>query len=192
MKLFGLGLGHIGYLGSAACLSPVQLYQLALDAGFPPGTTQDQGNAGTMAAIAMRESAGCPDAHNPGTAANPEDSWGLYQVNINANPLSSFGLSSPQQLTDPAINTAVAYQLWGGDDNNLDTAWYIRHTNGSYRAQYLANLVVVQAAVGAGANVPGLGNDIVPVDDGSGDISMGIVLGGLAVTLGLLFLIDRR
>ena len=30
----------------------------------------------------IAESGGDPDAHNPGTAANPEDSWGLLQLNF--------------------------------------------------------------------------------------------------------------
>lgn len=181
MTLYGLGV---------ACLSPVQLYQLALDAGFPPGTEQDQGNAGTMAAIAMRESNGCPDATN---LSSTEQSYGLWQINVKQpSMLAWLGLTDPNQLKDPVINAQATYTMWGGDDNNLDTAWYIHHTNGSYRSRYLANLIAVQAALGTtGVNVPGLGDDLVPVTGGDTILSGGIVIAAIGAVALALFL-ERR
>jgi hypothetical protein len=144
-----------------------------------------------MAAIAMRESAGCPGATN---LSSTEQSYGLWQINVNANPVSYLGLSDPSQLLDPQTNAQAAYQIWGGNDANLDVAWYVNH-GGSYTSQYLANLVAVQAAVGTLS--PGINPDsvIVPVDDGSGDvtstISMGVVIGSVAAVVVLALLLDR-
>jgi len=156
-------------LGQSGCLSPAQLYQLALSAGFPPGTTANQGNAGTMAAIAMRESAGCPGATN---LSSTEQSYGLWQINVMANPVTALGLSSPSQLLDAATNAQAAYQIWGGNDANLDIAWYILH-GGAYTSQYLANLVVVQAAVGDDSANPVDQNSIPDTGDGT-DTGTGI------------------
>jgi hypothetical protein len=136
MVLTGLGVAC-----STSVLSPGQLYQLALAAGFPSDT------AITMAAVAMRESGGCPTAHNPGSPIGAEDSYGLWQINIKANPLSMFGLTDPSQLYDPATNAQAAATLWGGNDANLDTAWYINRPG--YREAYMRYLPTVQAAVQA-------------------------------------------
>jgi hypothetical protein len=190
MTLSGLG------LGAAMCFSPMELYQLALSVGFPPGFTADQGNAGTMAAIAMRESNGCPDLHFTGPASNPnsEDSYGLFQINAMANPISRFGLTDPAQLYDPVTNAQAAFQMWGGNDNNLDVAWYTQHPEGRYRADYVANLTALTAIAGTtGVNVPGLGTGIVPVGGGTVDVllSSGVFIAGLAV-LGLIFFLNRE
>lgn len=181
MRLTGLGSG---------CFSPAQLYQLALDAGFPPGSDQDQGNAGTMAAIAMRESSGCPDATN---LSSTEQSYGLWQINVKpAGMLAWLGLTDPNQLKDPQTNAAAAFQMWGGNDGNLDVAWYIHHPGGSYRSRYLANLVAVQAAVGdSGSGVPNLGNDLVPVTGGDTIISSGVVMAAVA-TIGIALWLETR
>jgi hypothetical protein len=114
MRLAGLG----------ALLSTDQIAQYAMGAGFPPATAQ------WMAAIALRESGGNPYAHNPGTAAVPEDSYGLWQINVRANPgvLSALGLTDPTQLYDPATNARAAAWLWAGNDNNILIAW--RATSG--------------------------------------------------------------
>lgn len=190
MTLYGLGV---------ACFSPVQLYQLALDAGFPEGTDPDQGNAGTMAAIAMRESSGCPNLtnlrapHTNGANDPGEHSYGLWQINVDtSNLLSWLGLTSANQLLDPVTNAQAAYTMWGGDDNNLNVAWYTQHPENGYRSRYLANLVAVQAALGTtGVNVPGLGDDLVPVTGGDTIISGGIVIAAIGAVALALFL-ERR
>jgi hypothetical protein len=137
----GLGMG-------AACSTPVltpdQIYQVARAAGFPaPVDGGPLGNAQTMVAIALRESGGCAGAHNPGPG---EDSWGLWQINVQGNPgiLAQLGLTSPSQLTDPATNAAAAFLMWGGNDANLNVAWYLNQP--SYYQAYLAYLPAAQQA----------------------------------------------
>lgn len=98
------------------CLAVGQLTQLASSAGFPDNL------APLMAQIAIRESGGCPTAHNPGPG---EDSYGLWQINVQGNPgvLAALGLSDPTQLYDPSTNAAAAAWLYAGDPNNINIAW---------------------------------------------------------------------
>ncbi len=134
--------------GLAASCSPVlttdQVYSIALAAGFPSDVATD------MVAIAMRESSLCPTAHNPGTLGVTEDSYGLWQINVDANPqvVSALGLSDPSQLLDPNVNAAAAYMLWGGNNANLNTLWAINQTGPPYyyAEKYQANLPAAQAA----------------------------------------------
>jgi hypothetical protein len=69
-----------------------------------------------MTAIALRESSGGTDAHNPGTVDVPENSYGLWQINVKANPqiMAQLGITAPSQLLDPTVNAQAAYLLWGG------------------------------------------------------------------------------
>lgn len=129
-------------------LSADQIYAYAIGAGFPPST------ATTMTAIALRESSGQTDAYN-GTP--PDDSYGLWQINMigNLGPArrAQFGISDNSELFDPGVNAAAAYQVWGGNDANLDIAWYIDRP-GMNRDRYLAFLPQAQAAAArAGATV---------------------------------------
>jgi lysozyme-like protein len=139
MPMIGPGLG-----ASCAPMSYSQVYDTARGAGFPPDV------AVQMTAIAFRESSGCPTAHNPGTLGVREDSYGLWQINVLANPtvLTRLGLSSPTQLYDPATNAAAAYLIWGGNPQNLNTAWAINKTGPPYyyAEKYQANLPQAQAA----------------------------------------------
>lgn len=153
-------------IGLGAACAPVmtadQILQVALNAGFPSDT------AVKMVALALRESAGCPSAHNPGPG---EDSYGLWQINVQGNPtiLSQLGLTDPTALYDPATNAAAAYLIWGGNDNNLDVAWYINRPG--YQQAYLAYLPAAQQAA---QDVLGT----VPVD--TSVMSAGVNLGGLS------------
>lgn len=99
MRLSGLG---------ATCYSVDQIYQIAVNAGFPSDA------ASTMAAIAMAESGGCPGAYNGGNPPGAESSYGLFQINTKGNPtlLAQLGLSDVSQLFDPAVNGSAAYRLW--------------------------------------------------------------------------------
>ena len=125
-------------------LTPVQLYFLALSVGFSPGFTPDHGNAGTMAAIAMRESGGRADVV---LVSQREQSYGLWQINtLVPGRLHALGLTK-EQLRQPWLNAWAAKRIWNCDDANLRTAWLI-HT-GAYRRAYLSNLVAVQAMVSA-------------------------------------------
>lgn len=143
-----VGIALLAPRGMAASCSPVlttdQVYQIALNAGFPSDVATD------MVAIAMRESSLCPTAHNPGTLGVTEDSYGLWQINVDANPqvVSALGLSDPSQLLDPNVNAAAAYMLWGGNNANLNTLWAINQTGPPYyyAEKYQANLPAAQAA----------------------------------------------
>jgi hypothetical protein len=78
-------------------LSADQIAQYAAAAGFSGGDLT------TAVAIAFAESSGNTQAHNP----NGEDSWGLWQINLNAHPeFSSW------DLTDPALNARAAFLLY--------------------------------------------------------------------------------
>ena len=173
----------------APVLSADQIYSLARQAGFPSDV------AITMTAVAFRESAGCPTAHNPGVNGS-EDSYGLWQINVKANPgiLAQLGLSSPSQLYNPATNAAAAALLWGGNNANLNIAWAINQPG--YDTAYQQFLPM---AMQAAQDVDGSGAATVSADadtaDDSGDVltasSMNwglIAAGGLVGLFGLVAL----
>lgn len=137
LALFGRrGLG-------AASLSPVQIYQVAVSAGFPADT------AVKMVAIALKESGGNPTAHNP---IPPDDSYGLWQINLygklRAPRMAQFALSAPEDLYDPATNARAALLIWGWNDANLNVGWAI-NDGGINQARYQANLPTAIAAAAA-------------------------------------------
>ncbi len=120
-------------------MTPVEIYQVARGAGFPPET------AVTMTAIAMRESGGNPSAYN---GNEPDDSYGLWQINMYGNlgpaRLVQFGLSDYSQLFDPYVNAAAAFTIWNGNDSNLDAAWYINRP--VYKERYEQYLPAARSA----------------------------------------------
>lgn len=93
---------------SGGNLTRVQLAQVFHDAGFRGEDLV------AMVAIAMRESGGDPHAYN-GDRGTGDDSYGLTQINMlgNLGPWirDRFGLTSNQQLWDPATNARVAFGL---------------------------------------------------------------------------------
>jgi hypothetical protein len=102
-----------------------------------------------MVAIALRESGGNPDAHNPNP---PDDSYGLWQINmlgaLGTARLQEFGLATKEQLYDPATNAAAAYRIWGGSDANLSRHWYIdRGMNATRYQQYFPVAEQARASV---------------------------------------------
>ena len=127
MRLSGLG----------AALTADQIYQTALNAGFPPDV------ATQMTAIALRESSGVPTATN---LSPTEQSYGLWQINVQGNPtlMTQLGIADPSQLLDPATNARAAYYLYGGNPNNLNVAWYINRPG--YQEAYEQYLPVAQQA----------------------------------------------
>lgn len=151
---------HLGIGLGAACSVPLmgnpQIFQTAAGAGFPADV------ATQMTAIALRESAGCPTAHNPGPG---EDSYGLWQINVQGNPtlLSRLGLSDPTALYDPATNARAAFMLYGGNPANLNVAWYIDQPG--YAEAYQANLPAAVAAANASGAQETLA-DFLPADNG--------------------------
>lgn len=159
MRLHGLG----------ATLTPDQIFQTALNAGFPSAV------ATQMTAIALRESSGNPNATN---LSSTEQSYGLWQINIQGNPglMAQLGITDPSQLLDPAVNAQAAYILYGGNPANLNTAWYINQPG--YSAAYLAQLPAAQQAaadvLGGGSIDPTTG---LPTDSGDTDITSYVAVG---------------
>lgn len=106
-------------------LSPDQLRDLAASVGFP--------DPAKAAAVAMCESYGHSDASNivtnPGPGAQPERSFGIWQVNT---------LASPQfdeaNLLDPTYNARAAYVVSRG--GTYWAPWWNTIQSGCYR-QYL-------------------------------------------------------
>lgn len=91
--------------GRGARLSLVQLEELARSVGWP----EDAVNR--AARIAIRESGGNPNAHavvtQPPPGFLPEDSRGLWQINVLANPRYA-----EQNLYDPKVNARAALDLY--------------------------------------------------------------------------------
>jgi Lysozyme like domain len=97
------------------------IYELMTAAGFPAAV------ATTMCAIALRESGGDPTAYNNHPATG-DRSYGLLQINcyeLGAKVLPLFGIDTESELLDPAKNAHAGFILWGGNNGNLDVAWYI-------------------------------------------------------------------
>ena len=132
-------------------IPPISLVATFEGAGFP------QPVAETMAAIAMRESAGDPSAHNLNPATG-DDSYGLVQINWADENVRSFlqgnGIADPNALLDPATTAKAAFLLWRGKNAYLDLLWYIRHVGTAYMAKYQANLLIVHEAVLAAVTLP--------------------------------------
>lgn len=106
-------------------LSYAQLKGLWIKAGGNPD------DADVMAAIALAESGGRPEAHNP---VAPDDSYGLWQINMRGNlgpdRRAKFGLGSNRDLFDPLINAKAAVAIGAGGKNK--TPW-TTFTSGAYR-----------------------------------------------------------
>lgn len=176
-------------IASLSGLSMEQIYSLARQAGFPPDT------AVTMTAVAMRESGGNPNAFN-GTA--PDLSYGLWQINMygNLGPArrAQFGISTNEQLFDPMTNARAAAMIWGGNDANLDIAWYINRPG--YREAYQQYLPQAQAAA---ASVDGYGGGGgVLADSGTSGGGLGLdfsdpttMIAAAALGVGALLLLTR-
>jgi hypothetical protein len=105
-------------------ISMSQLVQLATAAGFA------QNEIPTMVAIAMAESGGNSRAHNP---VPPDNSYGLWQINmidtLGPDRRKRYGLSSNEELFDPATNARVAKRI--RDEQGL-TAW-TTYSGGAYK-----------------------------------------------------------
>lgn len=109
-------------------------------------------------AIALAESGGNPKAHNP---VPPDNSYGLWQINmlgsLGTARRRQFGISSNDELYDPATNARAMYAISGG---GKDWTPWTTYTRGAY----LAFLGKARAAAGsdvsgATAQNAGLGTD---------------------------------
>lgn len=109
-------------------LSARQILDVAMAAGF-------QGSdAVTATAIALWESGGGETmAHNP---KPPDDSYGLWQINMigSLGPArrAQFGLSTNQDLYDPATNARVAYAIYRARGGKFAPDW-TSYTSGAYQ-----------------------------------------------------------
>ena len=101
-----------------------KLTQLARSVGMPDDKIP------TMVAIALAESAGKTDAHNP---VPPDDSYGLWQINMigNLGPArrKEYGLKSNEELKDPRTNAKAALAVLKSQGL---TAWSV-YRSGSYK-----------------------------------------------------------
>jgi hypothetical protein len=100
-------------------LTADQIYACARAAGFSPDQSV------TMTAIALAESGGNADAHNP----NGEDSRGLWQINVKAHPDLAH-----VDLYDPVENAKAAFRISGNGQNV--SPWTTTHGK---NAAYLAH-----------------------------------------------------
>jgi hypothetical protein len=116
--------------------SQSELYTLAKSVGLSDSAAK------TAAAIAMAESGGNASAHN---TKPPDDSYGYWQINMlgDLGPArrKKYGLSSNEQLFDPATNARVMK----GESGN-GTNWYpwSTYSNGAY-LKYMNNAVSDQS-----------------------------------------------
>lgn len=139
--------------GTSVAWTPLELFEVYRRHRFPPAV------AITMGAVALRESRGIPTAYNGpadliGKNATGDRSYGHAQVNL--GDLLVFNLISekilkgrPESLLfDPEWNAEAAFLLWGWANQNLNTAWYIAHTDGTYRAEWRSYLpAMVEASL---------------------------------------------
>lgn len=135
--------------------SAQEIYRFARMAGFSP----DQ--ATTMTAIALAESGGDSDAHNP----RGENSQGLWQINVAAHKHLA-----GTNLYDPVANAKAAFEVSrGGKDVS---PWTTTHKGSE--AKYLNYRMEAEAAARAAGDGTGLGNWTgtprygVPLSAGSG------------------------
>jgi len=138
-------------------------------------------SAPVAAAIALAESGGRPDAHNP---KPPDDSYGLWQINMlgSLGPARrrQYGLSSNDQLFDPLTNAKAAVAISGGGSSF--GAWST-YTNGAYKSHLNgqgggSDSAVLTGAQTGGTNWGGIFGGLLGGLEG---------LGPLGTTLGTLF-----
>jgi Lysozyme like domain len=100
-------------------LSGQQVAGLAFDAGFRGEDLVK------VVAISKRESGWRPEAFN-GNGSTGDLSYGLMQINMRGSlgpaRLAQFGLSSNEQLLDPATNMNAAFRIYSASGNSLN-AW---------------------------------------------------------------------
>jgi hypothetical protein len=151
------------------------LYTLAISAGLTPA------RAKTAAAIAIAESGGDPRAHN---TKGLDNSYGYWQINMKGRlgpeRLKLFGISSADQLFDPATNARAMAIL---SKQGTDFRPWSTYLSGAYLAHMGANLGGSAGVVDVGfwdrlkGLVPdGIPNPLAPVQD-IGQLVTGFVKG---------------
>lgn len=148
-----------------------QLAQLATAAGF-------RGDAvATMVAIVLAESGGNARAHNT-NAGTGDNSYGLAQINMlgNLGPArrAQLGISSNDQLFDPATNLRAAYALSGGGTNFGPWSTY---KSGAYKS-FLGGAQGAKGGwdpPGDWTTIPGVPFPVPDVGGGAGDAIGGAI-----------------
>lgn len=118
-----------------ARLSQAQIEMYARSAGLSAD------RAKVAAAIAMAESGGNPRSHNP---VPPDNSYGLWQINMlgSMGPTrrKQLGISSNEELYDPAVNARAMAQISSGGSNWQPWATYTgpdgKGADGPWRQYY--------------------------------------------------------
>ena len=137
------GIVDVSKLPQTGTLTPKQIAEYAINAGFSAANN----SLVLSIAIALAESGGNINAHNPGNGRNDiENSYGLWQINILAHPSYSAA-----RLLTPAYNAQAAYDISSGGSNWNPWGTY---TSGAYRSHMA---VAQQAAIEAAAANIGLG-----------------------------------
>jgi hypothetical protein len=120
-------------------------------ASYAKGVGLNNTQTAIAVAIAIAESGGNTTSHNP---VPPDDSYGLWQINMlgsmGPSRRQQFGITSNEQLYDPAINAKAMHMLSNGGQN-----WrpWTTYTRGNYRA-YLARGNAVAGVAGSTTSVP--------------------------------------
>lgn len=113
-------------------IAQADLYTLAIAAGLPPA------RAKIAAAIAVSESGGNPAAHN---TTGPDNSYGLWQINMKGRlgppRLKQFGITSADQLFDPATNARAMAIL---SNKGADFRPWSTYLDGAYLTHIGANV----------------------------------------------------
>jgi hypothetical protein len=117
-------------------LSVLQIAQYAQQAGF-----SGLGLVNAVA-VALAESGGDPGAHCLNCAGVPEDSQGLWQINLNAHPQYQ-GIN----MYDPLTNAKAAFAVSSGGSNFNPWSTF---TNGAYK-KYLGVASNVLGLIGGAA-----------------------------------------
>jgi cell wall-associated NlpC family hydrolase len=132
-----------------ATLTATQIYQVCIQAGFPPDA------AVTWTAIAMAESGGNSDAHN-GNANTGDNSYGLFQINMlgDLGPArrAQYGIATNEELFDPVTNARAALRI-SNNGTNMQP-WSVTHENADGTARYEQYLDDAQAAAAAAGEGP--------------------------------------
>lgn len=93
-------------------LTPEMIADYAIKGGFSNNSVGGTSDAVKAVAVALAESGGNVFAHNP---TPPDDSYGLWQINMIGNLGSqrraAFGLASNDALYDPGTNAGVAHAI---------------------------------------------------------------------------------
>lgn len=127
-----------------------QIQQAAIAGGFTPQ------EAPVISAIAMAESGGNTNAHNP---RYPDDSYGLMQVNmldepgymLGAERREKYGIQN-EDLKNPVVNMKVAKDIW---DTQGPNAWSV-FKSGAYKQHLPAAMSSIQVDQNTGQSLQAL------------------------------------